>query len=91
MGWYVEDYNLAQVTVNLNNYQVTPPHLLFEEVQKEAKKLNVAVTGSEIVGVIPLEAILMAAEYYIEKENLKKIFLFWMKIRRSGLPLNGWD
>jgi len=70
MGWYVEDYNLAQVTVNLNNYQVTPPHLLFEEVQKEAKKLNVAVTGSEIVGVIPLEAILMAAEYYIEKENL---------------------
>jgi len=70
MGWYVEDYNLAQVTVNLNNYQVTPPHMLFEEVQKEAKKLNVAVTGSEIVGVIPLEAILMAAEYYIEKENL---------------------
>ena len=70
MGWYVEDYNLAQVTVNLNNYQVTPPHMLFEEVQKEAKKLNVAVTGSEIVGVIPLEAILMAADYYIEKENL---------------------
>jgi len=54
----------------LNNYQVTPPHMLFEEVQKEAKKLNVAVTGSEIVGVIPLEAILMAADYYINKENL---------------------
>ncbi|MBC2704901.1 glutamate formimidoyltransferase [Desulfobacula sp.] len=70
MGWYVEDYNLAQVTVNLNNYQVTPPHMLFEEVQKEAKKLNVAVTGSEIVGVIPLEALLMAADYYINKENL---------------------
>ncbi|WP_299976684.1 glutamate formimidoyltransferase [Desulfobacula sp.] len=70
MGWYVDEYNLAQVTVNLNNYQVTPPHMLFEEVQKEAKKLNVAVTGSEIVGVIPLEAILMAADYYINKENL---------------------
>ncbi len=70
MGWYVADYNLAQVTVNLNNFHVTPPHILFEEVKKDAKTLNVAVTGSEIVGVVPLEAILMAAEYYIEKENL---------------------
>ena len=70
MGWYVEDYNLAQVTVNLNNYHVTPPHILFEEVKKDAKDLNLAVTGSEIVGVVPLEAILMAADYYIEKENL---------------------
>ncbi|MCF6247995.1 MAG: glutamate formimidoyltransferase [Desulfobacula sp.] len=70
MGWYVADYNLAQVTVNLNNYNVTPPHILFEEVKKDAKALNVAVTGSEIVGVVPLEAILMAADYYIEKENL---------------------
>jgi len=70
MGWYVDEYNLAQVTVNLNNYLVTPPHVLFEEVKKDAKKLNIAVTGSEIVGVVPLEAILMAADYYIEKENL---------------------
>ncbi|MCF8139154.1 MAG: glutamate formimidoyltransferase [Desulfotignum sp.] len=70
MGWYVDDYNLAQVTVNLNNYRVTPPHILFEEVKKEAALLNVAVTGSEIVGVVPLEAILAAADYYIEKENL---------------------
>ena len=70
MGWYVDDYNLAQVTVNLNNYNITPLHVLFEEVKKEAKKLNIAVTGSQIVGVVPLEAILMAAEYYIEKENL---------------------
>jgi glutamate formiminotransferase / formiminotetrahydrofolate cyclodeaminase len=70
MGWYVDDYNLAQVTVNLNNYRITPPHVLFEEVKKEAALLNVAVTGSEIVGVVPLEAILMAADFYIEKENL---------------------
>ena len=70
MGWYVDDYNLAQVTVNLNNYLVTPVHVLFEEVKKEAQKLNIAVTGSEIVGVVPLEAMLMAAQYYIEKENL---------------------
>ncbi|MCP4669847.1 MAG: glutamate formimidoyltransferase, partial [Desulfobacula sp.] len=70
MGWYVDDYNLAQVTVNLNNYNITPLHVLFEEVKKEAKKLNIAVTGSQIVGVVPLEAILMAAEFYIKKENL---------------------
>lgn len=70
MGWYVDDYNLAQVTVNLNNYHVTPPHVLFEEVKKDAKELNVAVTGSEIVGVVPLDALLMAADYYIETENL---------------------
>ncbi|MFU8768845.1 MAG: glutamate formimidoyltransferase [Desulfotignum sp.] len=70
MGWYVDDYNLAQVTVNLTNYRVTPPHVLFEEVKKEARELNVAVTGSEIVGVVPLEAVLAAADFYIEKENL---------------------
>lgn len=70
MGWYVKDYNLSQVTVNLTHYHVTPPHILYEEVKKEAKKLKVAPAGSEIVGVLPLEAILMAAEYYMEKENL---------------------
>ncbi|WDP89576.1 MAG: glutamate formimidoyltransferase [Desulfobacter sp.] len=70
MGWYVDDYNLAQVTVNLNNYNVTAIHELFEAVKEEAAGLKVAVTGSEIVGVVPLEAILMAAEYYIEKEGL---------------------
>ena len=70
MGWYVDEYNLAQVTVNLNNYLVTPPHILYEEVKKDATELNVAVAGSEIVGVIPLEAILMAADYYMEKEGL---------------------
>ena len=70
MGWYVEDYNLAQVTVNLNNYHVTAVHELFEAVREEAAQLKVAVTGSEIVGVVPLEAILMAADYYIEKEGL---------------------
>lgn len=70
MGWYVDEYNLAQVTVNLDNYYETPVHVLFEEVKKEAEKLKIAVAGSEIVGVVPLEAILMASDYYIEKEKL---------------------
>ena len=70
MGWYVDDYNLAQVTVNLNNYLVTSPHILFEAVKAEAAKLKIPVVGSQIVGVVPRQAILQAAEYYIEKEGL---------------------
>ena len=70
MGWYVDEYNLAQVTVNLNDFQVTPMHVLFEEAKKEAALLGVAVAGSEIVGMVPLEAILQAADFYIDKEKL---------------------
>ena len=70
MGWFVDEYNMAQVTVNLNDYQVTPIHTLFEEVKTEAAALNVGVAGSEVVGLVPLASILMAAEYYMEKEGL---------------------
>lgn len=70
IGWYVDEYNMAQVSINIDNYKVTPPHIVFEECVKDAKELNIAVCGSEIVGLIPLEAILMAADYYIQKENL---------------------
>ena len=70
MGWFVKEYNLAQVTVNLNDYRVTPIHVLFEEVTREAKKLKLPVVGSEIVGVVPLESLLMAADYYIARDKL---------------------
>lgn len=70
MGWFVEEYGMAQVTANLTNYKVTSPHIFFEEVKKEAAELKVGVAGSELVGLIPLEAMLMAADYYIQKENL---------------------
>lgn len=70
MGWFVDEYNMAQVTMNLTNYKVTAMHEVFEAIKKDAEKINVAVAGSELVGLVPLEAILMAAEYYIEKENL---------------------
>lgn len=70
IGWWVEEYNMAQVSMNLENYEVTPPHMAFEECLKEAKKLNVGIAGSEIVGLIPLKALLLTAEYYIQKENL---------------------
>ncbi|MBV6478039.1 MAG: hypothetical protein HGGPFJEG_00786 [Ignavibacteria bacterium] len=70
IGWYVNEYNMAQVSMNLDNYKITPPHIAFEECSDDAKKLNLAVCGSELVGLIPLEAMLMAADYYIQKENL---------------------
>jgi glutamate formiminotransferase/formiminotetrahydrofolate cyclodeaminase len=70
IGWYVDEYNMAQVSINLDNYTITPPHIVFEECVKDAKELNLAAAGSELVGLIPLEAMLMAAEYYIQKENL---------------------
>ena len=70
MGWFVDEYNLAQVTVNLTDFRITPIHTLFNEVQKEAEALKVGVAGSEIVGLVPLEAMLWAADHYIERENL---------------------
>ena len=70
MGWFVDEYNMAQVSANLTNYLITPIHTVFEETRKEAAALNIAVAGSEIVGLVPLEAILRAASYYMEKENL---------------------
>ncbi|MBC2743358.1 MAG: glutamate formimidoyltransferase [Desulfosarcina sp.] len=70
MGWFMNEYNMAQVTVNLTDYQVTPIHLLFEEAKREAATLNVGVAGSEVVGLVPLASILLAADYYMEKENL---------------------
>jgi glutamate formiminotransferase/formiminotetrahydrofolate cyclodeaminase len=70
IGWYVDEYDLAQVSMNLDDYRVTPPHVAFEECVESAKQLNLAVVGSELVGLIPLEAMVMAAEYYMERENL---------------------
>lgn len=70
IGWWVDEYNMAQISINLTNYKVTPPHIAFEEAKRIAQEIKVGVAGSEIVGLIPLEAMLMAADYYIEKENL---------------------
>jgi glutamate formiminotransferase / formiminotetrahydrofolate cyclodeaminase len=70
IGWYLDEFNIAQVSMNLDNYKITPLHVVFEEIKRDAAALNVGIAGSEIVGLVPLGAILMAADYYIEKENL---------------------
>lgn len=61
----------CQISMNLTNYLITPPHVAFEEVRFEAQKLGIETTGSEVVGLVPLEPLLLAAEYYrtIEGEN----------------------
>jgi len=64
MGVLLERMNIAQVSINLTNYTVTPPHIAFEEVRKEAATLGVDVTGSEIVGLVPKEALLMAGKFF---------------------------
>jgi glutamate formiminotransferase/formiminotetrahydrofolate cyclodeaminase len=70
IGWWVEEYGLAQVSINLEDYKTTPPHVAFEACVERAEALNLAVAGSELVGLIPLQAMLAAAGHYIEKENL---------------------
>jgi glutamate formiminotransferase / formiminotetrahydrofolate cyclodeaminase len=70
IGWWVEEYGMAQVSINLDDYTVTPPHLAFEACAEEAEKLRVGIAGSEIVGLVPLQALLVAAEHYIAGEGL---------------------
>ncbi|GBD94132.1 methenyltetrahydrofolate cyclohydrolase [bacterium BMS3Abin05] len=69
VGWYIDEYGIAQVSYNLTNYKVTPLYRVFEESQKEAGKLGLRVTGSELVGLIPLEAIKQAGCYFLEKQG----------------------
>jgi glutamate formiminotransferase/formiminotetrahydrofolate cyclodeaminase len=70
IGWWVEEYGMAQVSMNLDDYTVTPPHVAFEACVAEARTLKVGVAGSELVGLIPLRALLMAADHYIAEEGL---------------------
>lgn len=70
IGWYLEEANMAQVSVNITDHAVTPIHSVYEEVCKDAQELNLAVVGSQVVGLVPLVAITQAADYYMEKENL---------------------
>ncbi|MCK4235991.1 MAG: glutamate formimidoyltransferase, partial [Candidatus Krumholzibacteria bacterium] len=69
VGWYMEDFGRAQISINLVNYKMTPPHMVFDECSRLAEDLGVRVTGSELVGLIPLEAMLQAGMYYLEKQG----------------------
>ena len=69
VGWYIDEYNQAQVSINLTNYKKTSMHKVFEEVRKQARKRGVRVTGSEIVGLVPLNAIINSGKFYLKKQK----------------------
>jgi glutamate formiminotransferase/formiminotetrahydrofolate cyclodeaminase len=70
IGWYIEEYGIAQISMNLTNISVTPVHIAFDEVCRKADARGVRVTGSELVGLIPVKAILDAGKYFLEKQQI---------------------
>ena len=69
IGWYVDEYKRAQISINLTNYKVTPPHLVLEEARRLATLRGLVVTGSEVVGLIPYPALLEAGRYYLRAQG----------------------
>lgn len=69
IGWYIDEYGIAQISMNLTNISVTPVHVAYDEVFKKALERGVRVSGSELVGLIPLQAMLDAGKYFLRKQN----------------------
>lgn len=69
IGWFIDEYGIAQVSINLTDITVTPIHVAFEEASKKAAERGLRVTGSEIVGVVPLSAMLEAGKYFLRKQQ----------------------
>src|SRR5699024_2677733 len=69
IGWYIEEYGLAQVSMNLTNYKITNIHTAFEEVKKEAEKLGYKILGSELIGMLPLQVLRDAGTFYFNEEQ----------------------
>ncbi len=72
IGWYVDEYERAQISINLTNFKETSLHDVYEFARDRARKMGVRVTGSEIVGLAPYEALLRTGKYYLEKMNQSK-------------------
>lgn len=69
VGWYIDEYGVAQISLNLNNYKITPLHEVFDECARLATERGLRVTGSELVGLVPLDALLAAGRHYLEKQH----------------------
>lgn len=69
IGWFIEEYGIAQISMNLTNISITPVHIAFDEVCRKADARGVRVTGSELVGLIPLRAMLEAGKYFLAKQQ----------------------
>lgn len=69
IGWYIEEFGICQVSMNLTNVSVTPTHIAFDEVCEKARQRGIRVSGSELVGLIPLNAMLDAGRYFLRKQE----------------------
>ncbi|HQX56800.1 MAG TPA: cyclodeaminase/cyclohydrolase family protein, partial [Pyrinomonadaceae bacterium] len=69
IGWFIEEYGIAQVSMNITNLSETPLHVAFDEVSEKARSRGIRVTGLEIVGLVPKKAIIDAGEYYLTKQQ----------------------
>ncbi len=69
IGWFIEEYGIAQVSINLTNISVTPVHVAFEEACLKAQERGMRVTGSELVGLTPLKALTDAGKYFLRKQQ----------------------
>jgi glutamate formiminotransferase/formiminotetrahydrofolate cyclodeaminase len=89
IGWYIDQYRQAQVSINLLNYNVSPLHVVFETVREEAEKLGLIVTGSELVGMTPLQPMIDAGRFYLDKQGKStgapEADLIEMAVRSLGL------
>ena len=89
IGWYIDAYRCAQVSINLLDHRTTPLHVLFETVKEEAEKRGALVTGSEIIGVVPLNPMLVAGRHFLCKmgksEGASDAELVETAVRSMGL------
>ena len=69
IGWFIEEYGVAQISMNLTNINITPLHIAFDEVCKKATERGIRVTGSELVGLVPLKSLTDAGKYFLEKQQ----------------------
>ncbi len=69
IGWFIEEYGVAQISMNLTNISITPVHIAFDEVCKKADARGVRVTGSELVGLVPLKAMLDAGKFFLARQE----------------------
>jgi len=69
IGWFIEEYGVAQISINLTNINITPVHIAFDEVCKKATARGIRVTGSELVDLIPLKAMTDAGKYFLQKQK----------------------
>lgn len=89
IGWYIEEYGIAQISMNLTNINITPLHIAFDEACKRAAERGLRVTGSELVGLIPLKSMLDAGKYFLLKQKrstgVSEAELIEIAVRSMGL------